>query len=114
MAGKREIAAPHSKLKEDIVRLLSKEGYIRKMKVKKEGRVRRSLVFELIYEDKRPKLTNVVRMSKPGRRVYVKKDEIPRVLGGLGRVIISTPKGLMTGQEARKKGLGGEAICKIW
>ncbi len=113
LAGKNQVAAPHSKAKQALAQLLSKEGYIDEVKVEK-GDKAKDLILKLIYEGKKPKLTEIIRVSKPGGRVYVKKDEIPKVLGGLGIVILSTPKGLMTGKEARKKGMGGEVICKMW
>jgi len=104
---------------------LVKKGYIRSSKLappakpmvthgKAQSSKLKTLILTLKYKDKKPVLTNIKRISKPGVRIYVKKEKIPRVLGGLGTVILSTPKGLMTGKEARKKGLGGEVICEIW
>ncbi len=114
LARKETLIVSHSKLKKNLAEVLLREGYIGKVEVKKEGKVTTYLKLTLHYKDKRPALREVVIVSKPGRRVYVGKDTIPKVLGGLGRAIISTPSGIMTGDEAKKKKLGGEFICKVW
>lgn len=115
MARKNKVVVLHnSKFKEDLANLLSREGYIGKVEVKKEGKVKRNLEVVLNYKNKKPALNEIAIVSKPGKKVYVRKDMIPRVLGGLGKVVISTSSGIMTGGQARKKGLGGEIICKIW
>jgi len=114
LARKKKITVPTSKVKESIARLLSKEGYLGKIEFKKESENKINMIVELLYPDKKPKITEVFRLSKPGRRLYVKSVHIPKILGGFGEVIISTSKGFMTGKEARKKNLGGELICKFW
>ncbi len=114
MARKANIVSDHSKMREGLVRLLSKEGYLGKIQVKSDGKVKKNLLIDLVYVGKEPKLTEVVRMSKISRRIYAKSGKAPKVLGGLGISVLSTSMGLMTDKEARKKGIGGEVICKIW
>lgn len=114
MARKECVVIPYSKIKEELANLLSKKGYLGKVQVRQISKVKRDLAIDLTYVGKQPKLTDVVRVSKISRRVYAKKGEIPKVLSGLGIAIISTSSGLMAGSEARKKGLGGEIICKVW
>lgn len=114
MARKNQVTAPYSKIKEEIADLLSKEGYLGKISVNKIDKVKKTLLIDLIYEDKNPKISSIVRVSKPGRRMYARKKRIPKAMGGFGMVMISTPQGLMTDKEARKKGLGGEIICQLW
>lgn len=109
MAGKGEVLVPWSKLKETIVEVLIKEGYLEGKKA--EGR---NLVLKLKYDQKVPALAEIKRVSRPSLRIYVGKNELPRVLGGLGTAVVSTPAGVMTAKEAKKKGLGGEVICEIW
>lgn len=113
MARKKEITVSHSILKEELVRLLSRQGYVGRIEIIGEG-VKKQLKIELVYPDKKPKLTDIVRMSSPGKRMYVKKDNIPSVMGGIGISIISTSSGLLTNSEARKKKIGGELLCKLW
>jgi small subunit ribosomal protein S8 len=105
---------PASKLKLSLAETLKREGYIRDFEVLQEE-VRRTIRIHLAYADKRePVITGIQRVSKPGLRVYVQKREMPRVYGGLGVAIISTSQGLLTGPEARRRGLGGEVICYVW
>ena len=111
---------PTSRLKEEIARLLKEEGYIADFRVDK-GDTRTPpvaydlLVVELKYGENRERvLTDVRRVSKPGRRVYAKKDRLPRVLGGMGTTILSTSHGVMTGRRAEEQGVGGEVICFVW
>jgi small subunit ribosomal protein S8 len=107
------VAIPASKMKLNIARILKEEGYIKDFDIKKDtpqGTIRISLK----YVDKRPVLTQLRRISRPGLRVYTKHDAIPRVRGGLGTAILSTPQGLMTGRRAYQLGLGGEVVCYIW
>jgi small subunit ribosomal protein S8 len=105
---------PTSRLKENIARLLQEEGYIRGFRVEK-GESFGTLVIELKYGRSRERvITNLKRVSKPGRRIYVGKDRMPRVLGGMGTAILSTPNGLMTSRTAEERGLGGEVICFVW
>ncbi|MGH2498698.1 MAG: 30S ribosomal protein S8 [Candidatus Limnocylindria bacterium] len=107
-------AMPNSRIKEEIARLLKEEGYIRDYRVEK-GEAFDSLVVELKYGRNRERvLTDVKRISKPGRRVYARKDRLPRVLGGLGTAIMSTSTGLVTSRTAEERGIGGEVIAFVW
>lgn len=114
LASKKTIEVPTSKLKENLAQVLSKAGYVGKVTTKDTDEARKVLVVELLYKDKMKNLTDIKRVSKPGKRVYVSKNKIGQVLGGIGCKIISTPLGLMTDKDARKKGVGGEIICKLW
>lgn len=126
LAKKREVTAPYSKLKENLAKILVEEGYLTNSKKQKarlpqpgtggqaKSKKQEELVLTLKYEGKKPALTDVQRVSKPGLRIHAGKTKIPKVLGGLGATIISTSQGLMVDREARKKGLGGELICKVW
>ena len=112
--GYVEVTVPASNLKEDIARILKEEGFIKDYKVKSEDN-KKNLELTLKYGNKKERvITGLKRISKPGLRVYVKSDEVPRVLNGLGIAIISTSKGLMTDKEARKQNLGGEVLAYIW
>jgi small subunit ribosomal protein S8 len=105
---------PNSRLKENIARLLQEEGYIRGYRVEK-GETYDTLVVELKYGRSRERvITNLKRVSKPGRRIYARKDRMPRVLGGMGTAILSTSSGVMTSRSAEERGIGGEVICFIW
>jgi small subunit ribosomal protein S8 len=107
-------AMPTSKLKQQIARILLEEGYIAGFSVEK-GEPADRLVIELKYGPSRERvITNVKRISKPGRRVYAPKDRLPRVLGGLGTAIMSTSSGICTDREASKRGIGGEVLCFVW
>lgn len=114
MARKSLVVVSHSKLKTELAKLLSREGYLGKVQIQSNGKVKKNISVELVYKDKQPKLTDILRVSKISRRIYVKKNAIPKVLSGLGISIISTPNGLMTDSEAKKKRIGGEIICKLW
>ena len=103
------VEIPASRLKAELARILKDEGYI--SGYEPSGT---SLVLRLKYAGKAPALMGVARVSRPGRRVYATRDEIPRVLGGLGVAIVSTSSGVMTGREARRKGLGGEVLAQVW
>lgn len=108
------VTVPASKMKVAIARILKEEGFIRDYEVYQEG-PRRMLRIHLKYTGKKePVITGLKRVSKPGLRVYVQRSEIPRVYGGLGIAIISTPQGVMTGQEAWRRRLGGEVIAYVW
>ena len=100
---------PCSKQTEALVKILVKTGYVEKIEVKDK-----QINISLKYNGKIPAMEDVKRISKPGRKVYVDNQHLPRVLNGLGRAIISTPKGLMTDSQARKEKIGGEVICYIW
>ncbi len=105
---------PSSKMKVAIAQVLREEGFIQDYEIAQEG-VRSFLKIDLSYTGrKEPVLSGIKRVSKPGLRVYVQKREIPRVLGGLGVAILSTPEGVMTGQHARQKSVGGEVLCYVW
>ena len=110
------VQIPASKLKVAIARVLKDEGFIRDFSVVAEdGKPQPTLKVELSYGGrKQPILNGLQRVSKPGLRVYVQRREIPRVYGGLGIAILSTPKGIMTGQEARRQEVGGEVLCYVW
>jgi small subunit ribosomal protein S8 len=104
------VTMPTSKMKQSVAQVLEDEGYISGYEV-----VGRDLTVRLKYDkDRRRVLSGVRRMSKPGRRVYLASDDIPRVLGGMGIAVVSTSDGLLTGQEARRRGVGGELICTVW
>jgi small subunit ribosomal protein S8 len=108
------VAMPSSKIKVAIAKVLKEEGFIRDFEIQAES-ARPMLKIELSYSGrKEPVLSGIKRVSKPGLRVYVQKREIPRVLGGLGVAILSTPEGVMTGQHAREKSIGGEVLCYVW
>jgi small subunit ribosomal protein S8 len=105
---------PSSKLKVEIARLLKEEGYIKDFRVE-AGEAYQHLVVELKYGRGRERvLTDLKRVSKPGRRIYARKDRLPRVLGGMGTAILSTSSGLMTSRTAQQQGVGGEVVCFIW
>lgn len=109
------VEMPGSRLKSDIARLLEAEGYIMGSEVIEEEGNKHRLVVKLKYtRDRRRVISGIKRVSKPGRRVYADKDSIPKVLGGMGVAVISTSQGLLSGQEARKRGVGGEVICTVW
>ena len=104
------VTMPTSKMKLSVAQVLEDEGYIAGYAV--DGR---DLTVRLKYDkDRRRVLSGIRRMSKPGRRVYLASEDIPRVLGGMGISVISTSQGLLTGQEARRRGVGGELICTVW
>ena len=108
------VEMPSSKLKVEIARILKDEGYIGNYKVAEEGK-KKLLRIALRYDaDGTSVISALQRVSKPGRRVYVGNKEVPRVLGGLGVAIVTTPRGVMTGKTARHSGLGGELICNVW
>jgi small subunit ribosomal protein S8 len=108
-----DVAIPASRTKLAIATILRDEGFIESFSEAQEG-PRRSIVIKLKYVGKVPVVSGLRRISKPGLRVYASKTEIPRVLGGLGIVIVSTSQGIMTGQQARKSQLGGEVLAYVW
>jgi small subunit ribosomal protein S8 len=107
-----DIELAHSKTKESIARILKKEGYITDCSV--EGKAIKRLKVKLKYQGRKGVIVGMKRVSKPGLRRYVRTTDIPRVLGGLGTAIVSTPRGVMTGTDARKMNLGGELLCYVW
>jgi len=114
VAGHEVVQVPSSKMKIAIADVLKNEGFISDFEVVPEG-VKRSIRIDLAYGGKKePIISGLRRVSKPGLRVYVQKREIPRVYGGLGVAILSTPQGIMTGQEAWRRKVGGEVLCYVW
>ena len=114
MARHRELTVPASRMKVAIVKIRKDEGYIESFKVAEDG-PQGAITIQLKYAgDGASAITGLERVSKPGRRVYCSKDEIPKVLGGLGITILSTSKGIMTGSACRTEGVGGEILCNIW
>src|SRR5215203_5861596 len=108
------VTMPTSRMKQEIARLLQEEGYIRGFRVEK-GESFDTLVVELKFGRNRERvITDLKRVSKPGRRVYARKDRLPRVLGGMGVAILSTSTGLVTGRRAQELGVGGEVVCFVW
>jgi len=108
------VEMPNSKMKQEIARLLKDEGYIKDFRVV-EGKPYDTLVVELKFGKNRKRiLTDVKRVSRPGRRVYARKDRLPRVLGGLGTAILSTSTGIITSRQAAERGVGGEVIAFVW
>lgn len=109
MARHKEVSIPKSRLKEEILRILKEEGFIKDYLVED-----RELKVFLKYYNGQPVIRGLKKISKPSRRVYVKSKEIPIVRNGLGIAILSTPKGIMEGRQARKENIGGELICEVW
>ena len=107
-----DVELPYSKLKENIARLLKREGYIGDYAV--ESKMPRRLKLKLKYNGRKGVIAGLRRVSKPGLREYVGSTGVPRVLGGMGTAILSTPRGVLTGQEARKQNVGGEVLCFVW
>lgn len=116
LVGHDEITIPSSKVKLELARVLKEQGYIDEFVVQPAtGTPGESLTVRLRYDDdRRPVLSGLKRISKPGRRVFVARQDIPRVLGGMGTTIVSTSGGVMTGHEATKKGFGGEIWAEVW
>jgi len=113
-ARHKELSLPSSRVKREIARILVEEGFIESYETQPDG-VQDKLLLRLKYADGRtPVVSGIKRISKPGLRVYARKTEIPRVLGGLGLAILSTSHGIMTGSDARKQNLGGEVLCYVW
>ena len=109
-----DVAIPHSRFKVELARILREQGYIEDYSVE-PGRVGQVLSVRLKYtEDRRPVITGIERLSKPGRRRYVNSGEVPRIFGGMGTAIVSTSRGVMTGHEARRAGVGGEVVAEVW
>jgi len=111
--GKKVVAFPYSELKFSIATILEREGYVKNV-VKKGKKVGKAIELELVYDNNKPKLKDVKRISKFSRRVYLKVKDIKPVKNGYGRLILSTPSGLLTDKEAKEKKVGGEALFKIW
>jgi len=119
MSGQALTAMPCSKVKVEIAKILKEEGYLENYEVADgEKPTEKVLRLRIKYlgerRERRPVITGLERVSRPGRRIYTKKQDIPWVLSGIGVAILSTPKGIMTGQRARQLGVGGEILCKVW
>ena len=112
-AGLEEFTAPHSKFKADIAKILEEEGYIWNYEVVTSGKFP-EIKVKVRYNEERPVLTDLKRVSRPGRREYVGSGEIPRVLNGLGIAILSTSRGVMTGARAKRENIGGEVLAYVW
>ena len=108
------VEIPRSRLKEELARILKDEGFIREYRVLEDDKQGIIRVFLKYDSDKGQVIKGIKRISKPGLRVYANKDEVPRVLGGLGVAILSTSQGIVTDRDARKAGIGGEVICYVW
>ena len=119
MSGQALTAMPYSKIKGEIAKILKEEGYLENIEVA-DGEIPSQKVLRLKIKyfgerrERKPVITGIERVSTPGRRIYTKKQDIPWVLSGIGVAILSTPKGIMTGQRARQLGVGGEILCKVW
>jgi len=119
MTGHSQVAMPSSKIKVEIAKILKEEGFIENFEVADGERsgfkvLRIKIKYVGERRERRPVISGLERVSKPGRRIYTKKQDIPWVLSGIGVAILSTPKGVMTGQRARQLGVGGEILCKVW
>ena len=119
MSGQTLVAMPSSKIKVEIAKIMKDEGYLENFEmVDDENQNQKVLRLKIKYvgerRTRRPVISGIERVSKPGRRIYTKKQNIPWVLSGIGVAILSTPKGVMTGARARQLGVGGEIICKVW
>ncbi len=119
LAGHALVAMPSSKLKVEIAKIMKDEGYLEGFElVESEETTQKVLRLKIKYvgerRSRRPVISGIERVSKPGRRIYTKKQDIPWVLSGIGVAILSTPKGVMTGARARQLGVGGEILCKVW
>ena len=114
VADHDEVAMPASTFKAELARILTEQGYVEDFAVE-PARVGRVLRVRLKYtEDRAPVITGIERVSKPGRRRYVRAGEVPKVLGGMGTTIVSTSRGVMTGHDARREGVGGELVARVW
>jgi len=113
-AGLAQCVSPHSKLKEAIAGILKAEGYVSDLSQGQDANGHKTLVVKMKYIDGTPAITGIERSSTPGRRLYSRSNEIPRVLNGMGIAIVSTSKGLMKDQDCRRNKAGGELICNVW
>jgi len=115
MAGRTSVELPHSNEKEQVAKILKEKGYLDEVKVFKDANlVGKRLHLDLSFEDGSSKISNIIRVSKPSRRVYGGKKDMKKVLGGYGISIVSTSRGIMDSLEAKRKNLGGEVICKVY
>lgn len=117
MAGKSTVEAPTSKIKVEIARILQEEGYIESYEVIEQqpfGILSITLKYHGARRERKPVISNITRVSKPGRRVYRGRMDLPRVMSGIGIAIVTTPKGVMTAAQARRERVGGEVLCYVW
>lgn len=117
MARKTEVEIPSSKIKVEIARILKEEGYIEDFQIVDEmpfSKISITLKYHGTRRERQPVISNIERISKPGRRVYRKRTDLPRVQSGMGIAIVTTPKGVMTAQQARRERVGGEVLCIVW
>ena len=118
MAGHALVAMPSSKLKIEIAKIMKDEGFLESFELADTESPQKVLRLKIKYvgerRERRPVISGIERVSKPGRRIYTKKQDIPWVLSGIGVAILSTPKGVMTGARARQLGVGGEILCHVW
>jgi small subunit ribosomal protein S8 len=114
MTRQKQVVVPGSKVKVALARILKEEGFIRDFEVTKDAPQPQLRIVLKYDRDRQSVITGLRRISKPGRRVYVKRSQIPWVLSGLGVAVVSTPQGIMTGQRARRMGFGGEVLCYVW
>ncbi len=112
---KEQVSIPASGVKQEIARVLAEEGYVRGYRIDESEMPKRRIVIEMKYGPERERtISGLKRVSKPGRRVYAGRDELPRVQGGLGVAILSTSQGVMTDKQAARRGVGGEVLCYVW
>jgi len=109
-----KVDVPASKVKVEIARILKEEGYVQAYKVAEDGPKKVIKIYLKYSQDNAPTISHIERVSRPGCRVYVGRKGIPRVLGGLGINILTTPRGVMTGRHAHQQGVGGEVLCQLW
>jgi small subunit ribosomal protein S8 len=117
MVGKPSVDVPKSTLKVEIARILKDEGFIEDYTIgdeKPAPMIHITLKYYGSRRERRPVITHIERVSKPGRRIYSPRRELPRVMSGIGIAIVTTPKGVMTAQQARRQGVGGEVLCYVW
>jgi small subunit ribosomal protein S8 len=108
-----KVDIPASRVKVEITRILKEEGFIQNYKIQ-EDKVQGTIRVFLKYSDGSPVITGLKQVSKPGRRIYAHKDKVPKVVGGLGISIVSTSRGIMTGDQSHRVGVGGEVLCQVW
>ncbi|MFB3905160.1 MAG: 30S ribosomal protein S8 [Acidobacteriota bacterium] len=114
LAGHEAVEVPYSRVKNEIVKILQEEGFLAGFKLNEKKPFSTLTVLLRYTANRQPAIQSLKRISRPGCRVYASKDEVPRVLGGLGVVILSTSKGVMTGKKAQEQGLGGEVMCEVY
>ena len=113
LANKDYVAIPYSSFKEGIIKVLKEEGFIKDYAIVEEGKAKYLRVF-LLYSGKRKAITEIKRVSKPGRRIYVDRDEIPEIKSGYGIAVLSTSKGILSSKKAKEMGIGGELLFYVW